>query len=419
MSAVNNDAFTSTTRRVAFGLPGQVWLVQLGILINALGYGAVLPFEVIYLHEGRGFSLGMAGLVVGVLTGAAVVGAPVAGPMIDRWGARAVTAVGGVALALGYAGLAVATDPALAFAAAALAGLGNGMLIPSQQALLVALVRADLRHRVTAVSRVATNVGMGIGGAVGGVVAAAGLPGFVGLLLANALTYLVFVGLLLVVVQDVAVPKPVGGGYRAVLADRSFLALATVNVAMIAVGWSVFSWLLPAYARGTLGVDTRWLGVLLLANTMAVAVAQVPVARLAEGRRRMPTMAAGAGLFVAAYVLVLGAPAGAAMPLLTVAAVAIGVGECLHTTVLTPLTADLAPARLRGRYLAAMGLSFWLGLAVGPTSGGYLLGLSGQALFIGTALLAVVAGGSALVLERSLPGAVRLTPRPVLDGARS
>src|SRR4051794_2713307 len=119
-------------RRMAFGLSRELWLVQIGIFLNMLGYGAVLPFEVIYLHEGRGFGLGTAGLVVGTLTGAAVVTAPLSGPLIDRFGARATAAAAGLALAVGYAGLALASSPGVAFAAAALAGAGNGALVPSQ-----------------------------------------------------------------------------------------------------------------------------------------------------------------------------------------------------------------------------------------------------------------------------------------------
>jgi hypothetical protein len=38
----------------------------------------VLPFEIIYLHDGRGFSLSVAGLV-GLMTGVGVVAAPLAG----------------------------------------------------------------------------------------------------------------------------------------------------------------------------------------------------------------------------------------------------------------------------------------------------------------------------------------------------
>jgi hypothetical protein len=36
------------------GLSRELWLVQGGIFLNMLGYGAVLPFEIIYLHDGRG-----------------------------------------------------------------------------------------------------------------------------------------------------------------------------------------------------------------------------------------------------------------------------------------------------------------------------------------------------------------------------
>src|SRR5215469_15021294 len=109
---------------LSLGLSRDLWLVQLGIFLNMLGYGAVLPFEVIYLHDGRGFSLSVAGLVVGTLTGVAVVAAPLVGPVIDRVGARATTVGAGVALAAGYAGLAFAHAPAQAFVAAAFAGVG-------------------------------------------------------------------------------------------------------------------------------------------------------------------------------------------------------------------------------------------------------------------------------------------------------
>src|SRR5262245_39309541 len=146
-------------KRMSFGLSRELWLVVVGIFLNYLGYGAVLPFEVIYLHDGRGFSLSVAGLVVAMLSGAAVVTAPLAGPLIDRLGARAIATSAGVALPAGYSGLAIAQLPVHAFAAAALAGIGNGALNPSQSTLLAALATADVRHRATAISRVASNAG--------------------------------------------------------------------------------------------------------------------------------------------------------------------------------------------------------------------------------------------------------------------
>jgi MFS family permease len=343
------------TRRIGFGLSRELWLIEAGIFLNMLGYGAVLPFEVIYLHNGRGFGLGVTGLIVGTLSGAAVVAAPFAGPVIDRYGAR-VTAVGaGVALAAGYAGLAFCRSPAEAFAAAALAGAGNGGLNPAQSALLATLVTAGMRHRATAVSRVASNAGIGIGGALGGLVAAYGLTGFVVLFVANAITYLCYVCVLGILVRDSARPDRISGGYRNVLGDRAFVHLALTAVAMTAVGWGVFTWLLPPYARNGLGISARLIGLLLLANAAAVVVAQVPVARFAEGRRRVAMMAVAALLFCVGCLLVLAAghSRGIAYADLVTAVVMAGVGECFFTTALMPLVADLAPAELRGRYVQA------------------------------------------------------------------
>jgi MFS family permease len=401
--------------KLGYGLSRQLWVVQAGVFLNYLGWGCVMPFEVIYLHEGRGFSLGVAGLVVGVVTGLAVVAAPLAGPLIDRVGSRAVAAVSLLALGAGFAGLAVAETPGQAFAAAAAAGIGNGGLQPSQSALLASLAPPAIRHRATAVSRVASNLGIGIGGVLGGVIAAHGLAGFVALFLVNALTYVLYAVILLVGVREDARPPRAAGGYRVVLRDRPFIRLALINIAVIAVGWGVFSWIVPAYARGEIGVSTRVIGLLVLANAVTVVLAQIPAARLAEGRRRTVTMAVGALTFVAACLLVVAAgfvELRVAAAALLVAAVVVAVGECLHTTVVIPLVADLAPAALRGRYMAVMALSWWLGLALAPTLAAQALSVSPPAAMLASAVVALAAAAAALALERDLPAAIRLTPRP-------
>ncbi len=125
-----------------------------------------------------------------------------------------------------------------------------------------------------------------------GLVAADGLNGFVGLILFNAATYLVYVVVLAVIVGEAPErPASIRGGYRRVIRDRAFVHPALIHVAMIAVGWGAFSWLIPPYARNDLGLSARLIGLLLLANAATVVVAQVPIARLAEGRRRVVMIA--------------------------------------------------------------------------------------------------------------------------------
>src|SRR5829696_2602431 len=144
--------YNKADRLLRVELPRELWVVQAGVFLNYLGWGCVMPFEVIYLHEGRGFSLGVAGLVVGVVTGLAVVAAPLAGPLIDRVGSRAIAAASLVALGAGFAGLAFVHTPLQALVAAAAAGIGNGGLPPSQSALLASTPSPESPHRATALS---------------------------------------------------------------------------------------------------------------------------------------------------------------------------------------------------------------------------------------------------------------------------
>ena len=51
-------------RRFDPQLHREVWLLPLGGVMNSFGNGVVLPFLVIYLHDVRGFGLGVSGLVV-------------------------------------------------------------------------------------------------------------------------------------------------------------------------------------------------------------------------------------------------------------------------------------------------------------------------------------------------------------------
>jgi MFS family permease len=75
-----------------------------------------------------------------------------------------------------------------------------------------------------------------------------------------------------------------------------------------------------------------------------------------------------------------------------------------------PLVADLAPTSLRGRYMAAMGLSWWGGLAIGPALGVPMLSLSPTTTFLAAAAISFAAAASALTLEHRLPEASRITP---------
>jgi hypothetical protein len=126
-------------------------------------------------------------------------------------------------------------------------------------------------------------------------------------------------------------------------------------------------------------------------------------------------IATGAGLFTVACLLVVvaGSVGRSAYAYLIAGTVLVGVGECFHTSVLSPLAADLAPAAVRGRYMAALGLSWWVGLATAPILGPSLLTVAPAAAFLVSGAVAASAGVAAFALERRLPQAALRTPIPL------
>src|ERR1700683_1023534 len=93
------------------GLSGPVLILQAGNALNYFGFGLVLPFEIIYLHQIRGFSTSTAGLVLAATMGTATIVTPPTGALLDRYSAKAIVVAGNLACALGYAGFAFVDRP--------------------------------------------------------------------------------------------------------------------------------------------------------------------------------------------------------------------------------------------------------------------------------------------------------------------
>ena len=97
------------------GLSGPVIVLQAGTAVNYFGTGLVLPFEIIYLHQARGFPTATAGLVLAAVMGTAAVVTPLSGALLDRFRAKPILITGNLASALGYAGFAFVDRPWHAF----------------------------------------------------------------------------------------------------------------------------------------------------------------------------------------------------------------------------------------------------------------------------------------------------------------
>jgi predicted MFS family arabinose efflux permease len=399
-------------------LPRDVWLVQSGGVVNSLGNGIVFPFIVIYLHNVRGISFAAAGLALSAGAVAALAAGFGAGAIVDRFGGRNTLLVGLLLQATSFALFPLIRDAWHAFALLALEGAGTACFWPGQSTLLSRLTGAERTHSAFALQRIAMNLGLGMGGVVGGLIASTRHPGsFTTLFLLDAATFFVFIAVLSRIGEArPQEPQEAGEaalGYRAVLRDRNFLWLMVLNVIFVAVGYEVFA-LLPPFAKNSAGVSERWVGTMFLANTILIVLIQLPVSKALEGRRRMVALALMSLLFAAAALIVLGGGiwlTGTAAALVFVAATLVfGVGEVLQGPTQAPLVADLAPDHLRGRYFALGSMSWSAGSILGPAIGGPLLGWHPLAVWPLAAAISVAAAAGCLALERRLPERVRRSP---------
>lgn len=398
-------------------LPRVVWILQAGELAYAFGLGVVMPFLIIYLHDVRGISLTTAGLAAAANGLGAMPAGAASGVLADRFGPKRV-----VVWALLVETIAIACFPFIRAGWHALVldlvlGAGNGAFWTSESSLLALLTPEDRRHAAFAQERATLNLGIGLGGLAGGAIAVASRPGTFSILFAiDALTFLGFAGLLVARVPSPPLARRDGAGdsYRVVLRDRAFVALLALNTTLIAAGIVPFVEFLPVYAKHVAGVHEGAIGLVFFANTMAVVLLQLSVARALEGRRRMPALAlmgalwAGVWLVVPAAVETLAAPSAALV--LAGAAIVLGAGECMHGAVHGALVAELAAPALLGRYMALSSLSWQLAFVIGPALGGAVLDAHPVALWLAAAGACALAAASALVLERVLPARLRRTP---------
>jgi MFS family permease len=413
-----NRRFSHLTAGWRTGLPRPVLILQAGNALNYFGYGLIVPFEIIYLHQIRGFSTSTAGLVLAATMGTAAIVTPPTGALLDRYSAKAIVVAGSLASALGYAGFAYVDLPWQAFACSIVGGAGLGIAGTANRQLIFTLVKREQRAASIALGRVAGNFGLGFGATAGGFIVASAqqLSSFQTLYFFDAVTS---AGFAMIVLAAVPIPRAVtvaatdanGTGFRAVARDRLFLTVIAANIVLVVVGHTFFSNILAPFATTHTPVGPAGIGIIILVNTSFVVIAQIPAVRVVARMPRTHAFAVVSALFAVSLLAVL--PATfihselAATTLLAGVAIVFAIAECFHIVVLGPLVADMAPAHLLGRYLSVYGLTFPISLALGPAIGGLLLQTAPDAIWWGGALAAVLAGAVLFRLGGRIPDPLR------------
>jgi len=362
--------------------------IQAGNALSAFGLGFTVPYLYVYVAQVRDLGATTAGAVLAVFAMAALVALPFTGRVIDRRGPLPVLVGGALLASVGAAAMGVANSVPTVVLAAALLGAGTAVMQPALATMIVWCSDTTTRTRAFAMQFFLQNLGLGIGGLIGGHIVDESRPASFTLLFGiEAVMFLVLVGIALTVrtqlprslsIQD-AMPEnaeaKAKGGMRALLGHRAMVQLCVLGFVLFFACYGQFESGLAAYGTEAAGIEPATLGTALAANTAVIVVAQFVVLRFVERRRRSRVIAAVGLIWAVAWIAAGYAGLGHGSQAMATAAfistyALFGLGEAMLSPTVAPLVADLAPESMVGQYNAAFALVKQLALAVGPAVGG-------------------------------------------------
>jgi MFS family permease len=376
-------------------LPRRLWVLAAAHLINRAGTMA-LPFLPLYLIKARGFTVGQAGGMLALYGAAAFAIGPVSGGLCDRWGANRV-----MTWSLAGAGLCAVAFP-LAHGLPAVAAmtvlwaLSSEAFRPAGMTVVSESAPPGMRKQANALNRLAVNLGMSLGPAVGGFLAAVSFPA---LWIIDGTTSLAAAVVLAVWLTDV-VPSPgaasAGRPSFKALSDPRFryCLLAAVPIALV---FFQNDGALPVFLVRNLHLNEAFYGLMFTLNTLLIVAFEIPLNHATSAWSHRRTLATGAGLFALGY----GAHVFASRGWHVAAATAVWTfGEMIFLPGLSSYVADISPDGRRGEYMGLYSMSFSFAFMLGPWAGLLLLDRAGPTV-LWSAAFAV--GALAALLFARLP----------------
>jgi MFS family permease len=380
------------------GLPAPLWLLFAATLINRAGT-MVLAFLAIYLTATQGFTPGQAGAALALYGSVAIFTAPLAGRLCDRFGPLPVMAGGLLANGAVLLAFPLAHGPWIVLAVFGMA-LTNETTRPASLAAVTTWSAPGERRMAFALNRLAINLGVSVGPALGGFLA--GLS-YRFLFAIDALTALA-AGVVLLVAGvrlglttrqvDPADLAAAGVQKRArgtsPYADRRFLFFLVVNL-LITMVFFQHNTSMPLYVVGTLHLSPAIYGLLFTVNTFLIVLLEVPLNGAMADWPLGRSLALGSllcGLGFGSLALVHSAAG-------VMATVVIWTfGEMILFPTAANYASQLAPAARQGDYMGAYSMSAAAAFALGPWAGTKILEAWGGRAVWGVAFLCgVVAAG--------------------------
>ncbi|HYH47838.1 MAG TPA: MFS transporter [Thermoanaerobaculia bacterium] len=372
-----------------------VWRLAIATLVNRSGT-MVLPFLILFFTEERGFTAGEAGRMLALYGVGGLLGAFLGGWLCDRMAPRRVmiaslVLTGAGFLVLGY----LEARWALAVTIFLVSLVGEAFR-PANAAALAAASTPENRGRSFALNRLAVNVGMSFGPAVGGLLAQ---RDYGWLFLADGLTCLAAAGLLAAgpgLARAATAAVVTAASPRSPWRDGPFLVLLLLMTALGAVFFQTAG-TFPLTLHELHGFSEAGIGLMLAVNTVVIVLFEMVLVHATRRIDPLLLVAVGSFFFCLGFGLL---PLGSGFAWVAFTVVVWTVGEMLSMSAGSAVVANRAGSGSLGRYMGLYVLSFsaaqviapvagtWVYERFGPDTLWYVCGALGVPIALGFAALA-------------------------------
>ncbi len=369
-------------------LPRQIWILALGRLLSEVGSGFTIFYAPIFFVQQVGLSATAVGLALGSASISGVAGRLISGTYADRWGRKPVILLSTFVLAVSCFIFASTQNFPTLIGGCLVQGLGLGLYWPANEAIVADLTTGEERRLAYAFTRLADNLGLGLGIIAGGLLISS-TGAYRSLFIIDGISFCCFFLTLAVGIQETLQSKKVSsqfmGGYAAAFRDRRLLIYITVNI-ILTVYISQTQSTLPLYfsnfvsQSGQSGFDPKVISSLFTWHLLMTIACQIPILKFLRRFSHPRSLMISGGFWILGFgcMTITGTVAnyqllwaGLGLGLFALAIVA-------YTPTASALIADIAPPDLRGVYTSINSLCWAVGYAIGPPLGGWALDRSPQ-----------------------------------------
>lgn len=362
-------AVADTYREAFAGLPRPVWLISAATLVNRSGT-MVLPFLILFLTQERGFTPTQAGQILAMYGIGGVLGSYLGGWLCDVISPRRVMQGSLLLTGIGFFFLGqLEARWALLLMMIALSLVAEAFR-PACSAALSAETGPDERVRALALNRLAINMGMSLGPAVGGFLAS---RDYSWLFRVDGLTCIAAATFLWFALRGVAESRPaplVAGAPadRSPWRDAPFLTAMGLLFLLACVTFQMAS-TYTLTLRDLYGFNEAKIGLVMSINTIVIVLFEMVLIHRLGKTDPLRVMAVGSFLFCLGFGLL---PFGETMAYVAFTVLIWTVGEMLTLPIMAGVVANRAGERSRGRYMALFTVAFEGAFVIAPLVGTWI-----------------------------------------------